>query len=1071
MVLTLNRSTVIGEYNLTMHYSGVIETEIGGYYRISYKSPNSHNISWLALTDFKPDKAHLLFPCFDHPMFKATFSLVFGLLDSKSFTISNMGKVEQRWRRKREIGIRNITDMEVYSWDHYDTTPLITTLGLAFIAVTNKDDFGFKDKNFVHYFYRKHLSKEMEFAMDMTNAIVGYFEAYFNSLYSLPNLHIFAVPNLNKYGVGSWGIILLSESQILNDPKGVNPNKAMYPIEQRKQVILNLSHKLVSQWFGTSVTMSDITEDWIFEGFALYMKYRALNSISKDEWNDPGHFNVEIMQPLLLMESLIPTVKYHENHEYVPDAAKGAVLMRMMENMITKETFDSAIMKLTDNKKLQVAGFMDICELLSDEAQTKQTLSQDLNLCDFLKPYVKQRGYPVLKLSRNYVTNGAMITQQQFILGNQIAEKFSESNDSLKNDEQMWVVPTSIINKGCGATGTQPKTWMPQKEEFSVGILTSNDWALLNNGGTGLYRVNYDKRNWDMIKKQLNTNYEEIATVNRAQIIDDVLNLARANMVDYYLAFEIIKYLPKEVENIPWAAALNNFEFFDMMLIKTPQYGTFKKFVSILIADVYQSHCDEKKESDEDTYAVQLHNLIGQWACHLDHPACTQYSIREFYAFKANPQHNSISVEERYMVYCTAIRSTTYAEWNFLWKQYLASDNQFEKELILKSLACTYDPWIIEWYLWHIVSPNTDEILIQPIHYAIIIEHLAKNPVASSVVIDKLLKHWKTFRKLSRSNTILAHMIKSTFFYMNTEPEYDLFKNWSRNNGDKMKEDYELFQHIEAAIENNIFFMKTYMWQVVTWMQSYVQNNTHRLPVSCDEEQNHPGFGSGPNKILGGSPFDSTNNDTFKPFDSNRTLPESPFTNPPGSFPPNIVHSPESPRSPLNVVIDEFSSTKVRQAPISSTTPRQAPDIMPSKLNTNDLEPQPKLLDQNQQNASEPKPSEQVQQRQMESSDKLVPSNAYSSENERSQKPSANNPEGPKIQKDDKFLPLDQRSDLEKFVNDLTQTIPDKKKGRTNDGREQDKETTVIEDEFEGGIKEKKSIEAKNSTLSSSDHV
>lgn len=99
--------------------------------------------------------------------------------------------------------------MEVYSWDHYDTTPLITTLGLAFVAVPNKDDFGFTDKNFIHFFYRKHLLKEMDFAMNMTNAIVGYFETYFNSLYSLPNLHIFAVPNLNPYGVGSWGIILL----------------------------------------------------------------------------------------------------------------------------------------------------------------------------------------------------------------------------------------------------------------------------------------------------------------------------------------------------------------------------------------------------------------------------------------------------------------------------------------------------------------------------------------------------------------------------------------------------------------------------------------------------------------------------------------------------------------------------------------------------------------------------------------------------------------------------------------------------------------------------------------------
>ena len=45
---------------------------------------------------------------------------------------------------------------------------------------------------------------------------------------------------------------------------------------------------------------------------------------------------------------------------------------------------------------------------------------------------------------------------------------------------------------------------------------------------TGYYRVNYDKENWAALSKQLDDDHEAIDSTNRAQILDDSLNLARA---------------------------------------------------------------------------------------------------------------------------------------------------------------------------------------------------------------------------------------------------------------------------------------------------------------------------------------------------------------------------------------------------------------------------------------------------------------------------------------------------------------------------------------------------------------
>ena len=72
-----------------------------------------------------------------------------------------------------------------------------------------------------------------------------------------------------------------------------------------------------------------------------------------------------------------------------------------------------------------------------------------------------------------------------------------------------------------------------------------------------------------MIIKQLNEDHMKIHVINRAQIIDDAINLARSGLLSYEIALGVTSYLNKEVEYIPWAAALSgNFKQFRAGLAK-----------------------------------------------------------------------------------------------------------------------------------------------------------------------------------------------------------------------------------------------------------------------------------------------------------------------------------------------------------------------------------------------------------------------------------------------------------------------------------------------------------------------
>jgi aminopeptidase N len=169
------------------------------------------------------------------------------------------------------------------------------------------------------------------------------------------------------------------------------------------------------------------------------------------------------------------------------------------------------------------------------------------------------------------------LEQKRFIL---IESNSSEAiDDSEEFNEKWWVPITFTTKKELNFENTKPKYWMKPESKMTITEkIDKNDWIILNPQVAHYYRVNYDAQNWKLIIQHLNNpqKYQEISPANRAQLIDDAMHLARAEILDYSVAMDVTKYLKHETSYVAWKTAINNLFYIDSMLIQMPDYNLMK---------------------------------------------------------------------------------------------------------------------------------------------------------------------------------------------------------------------------------------------------------------------------------------------------------------------------------------------------------------------------------------------------------------------------------------------------------------------------------------------------------------
>lgn len=106
----------------------------------------------------------------------------------------------------------------------------------------------------------------------------------------------------------------------------------------------------------------------------------------------------------------------------------------------------------------------------------------------------------------------------------------------------------------------------------------SQDWLLLNARDSSPVRVNYDRANWQLLNRTLSQpdTFRGIDRINRAQLVDDIFNLAWSGVMDYPMALSILAYLQHEDEYVVWTAAVANFERINNVVQRSRSYRVYK---------------------------------------------------------------------------------------------------------------------------------------------------------------------------------------------------------------------------------------------------------------------------------------------------------------------------------------------------------------------------------------------------------------------------------------------------------------------------------------------------------------
>ncbi|NWW57313.1 AMPN Aminopeptidase, partial [Ifrita kowaldi] len=753
-------------YRLSSSFTGELADDLAGFYRSEY-TDESGNKQVVATTQMQAADARKAFPCFDEPAMKASFTVTL-IHPSNYVAISNMPSKSTR---------QQMIDGESWNVTEFDTTPRMSTYLLAFIVSQFSYVQSGSQKTLIRIWGRPKAIAEGQgnYALDVTGPILSFFEAHYNTAYPLPKSDQVGLPDFNAGAMENWGLVTYRENSLLFDA-------AYSSIGNKERVVTVIAHELAHQWFGNLVTLRWWNDLWLNEGFASYVEYLGADS-AEPSWSIKDLMVLNEVHAVMATDALASShpLSFREEEINTPAQisevfdsiaySKGASVLRMLSNFLSEDIFKEGLQSYLHTFAYNNTVYTDLWVHLQ-EAVKKNNVQLPDSISNIMDRWILQMGFPVVTVD----TRTGTVNQTHFLLDP------SSSVDRPSAFNYTWIIP---ITWKTDKTYENSSYWLTKVTDTNNQFkLNSPSWLLLNLNVTGYFRVNYNQENWDQLLNQLGTDHKVFPVINRAQIIDDAFNLARAKYVNVTLALNTTRFLSRETAYMPWQAALSNLQYFQLMFDRSEVFGAMSRYMKKQVTPLFTYY-----ENITNGWKDIPNGLMDQYneinaistACSYGVTKCQELAANYLSQWRQNAANNPVPPNLRSAIYCSMVATGGEEAWNFLWDRFQEAPVVSEADKLRTALACSPHPWILSRYLEYTLDPTK----IRKQDATSTINSIASNVVGQSLAWDFIRGNWKTlFSQYGGGSFSFSRLILSVTQRFSSEFELQQLEQFKKDNQD-----------------------------------------------------------------------------------------------------------------------------------------------------------------------------------------------------------------------------------------------------------------------------------------------
>lgn len=494
-------------------------------------------------SNFEPYEAHRLFPCFDQPDIKATYSLTV-TAPAKWEVIAN----------SRLIGTHDAGGGRTVRT--FETTKPFSTYLFALVVGPYH---AFRERHGdigIGLFCRESLAKYLDSdeLFTITKQGLDFFGEFFDWPYPFGKYDQVFVPEFNAGAMENVGCVTHNEYMVHRDP----PTDT-----QRRRRAETVLHEMAHMWFGDLVTMRWWNDLWLNESFATYMAYLCMDEATRfgaSGWQD---FNAAIKNWAYRQDQLVTT---HPIAGQVADTdetflnfdgityGKGASVLKQLVAFIGMDAFREGMRQYFREHAYGNATLAQFLEAL--EAGSGRDLKEWARLwletpsLNTISAAVESDGERVTKLSVAQTAPGEYPTLRPHYLEVGV---LSERNGAL----EAAVLPVRLSGSEAeveGAIGLpRPSLVFPNANDLGFAKVA------LDAGSLAFVRASIDRIDdpllrqllwsslWNMVRDQQMKSLEYLALVREKVALEDRIDLVEAVLANASAALG--RYVPDRLRD------------------------------------------------------------------------------------------------------------------------------------------------------------------------------------------------------------------------------------------------------------------------------------------------------------------------------------------------------------------------------------------------------------------------------------------------------------------------------------------------------------------------------------------